>query len=177
MGGGFKVGRWAPLDVTLGGAAPANARLEVDAPDPDGALVTYHSEPKDPAAAANSAGHAGTPAAGPLSLLFKMGRLDGTLRVRVLDGERLVTNKTVRVSGDPDADVHTPSRLSVLLVANVQAARDGASSTRSDITRFGQFLTAGSSNCAERHVGRAGRSRRHRFLSLAAHAARRLRRV
>jgi hypothetical protein len=156
VGGGFKVGRWAPLDVTLGGVAPANARLEVDAPDPDGALVTYHSEPthgepthsepKDPAAAANSAGPAGTPAAAPLSLLFKMGRLDGMLRVRVLDGERVVTNKTVRVSGDPDADVHTPSRLSVLLVANVQAARDVASSTRSDITRVSQFLTAGNNN-------------------------------
>ncbi len=150
VGGAFKVGRWTPLDVTLGGAAPANARLEVDAPDPDGALVTYHSqpihsEPTDPGAVANSGG-AATPAAGNLGLLFKMGRFDGTLRVRVLDGERVVTNKTVRVSGDLDADVHTPYRLSVFLVANVQAARDAASSTRSDITRIGQFLTAANNN-------------------------------
>ena len=111
-------------------------------------LVTYHSQP---ITVSRESGPSPIPAGchfgrWKLGLLFKMGRFDGTLRVRVLDGERIVTNKTVRVSGDPDADVHTPYRLSVFLVANVQAARDAASSTRSDITRIGQFLTAANNN-------------------------------
>lgn len=134
VGGAFKVGRWTPVDVTLSGATPANSQLEIDAPDPDGAVVTYHSQP-------NSAGNAGS-GNGQLSLLFKMGRLDGTLRVRVLDGERVVANKALRVAADPEAEVHTPYRLSVFLVANVQAAHAAASSGRSEITRVGQFLTA-----------------------------------
>src|SRR5579885_2610363 len=45
VGGAFKVGRWTPVDVTLSGATPANSQLEIDAPDPDGAVVTYHSQP------------------------------------------------------------------------------------------------------------------------------------
>jgi len=125
LSGAFKVGRWTPLEVVVQSAPTAGYRLEVDAPDPDGSAVTYRSEP--------STTSAGSGAAPPrLELLFKMGRLDGTLRVRVLDGDRPLTNKALRVSADAEADVRAPFRQSVFLVANVQAASKMASSGKPD---------------------------------------------
>jgi hypothetical protein len=134
LAGAFKVGRWAPLDVPLGSERSPGFRLEVDAPDPDGSAVTYHSEPPNPKGSGPDS----------LGLLFKMGRLDGTLRVRVLDGERVVTNKALRVSADPDAEVQAPFRQSVFLVANVQAVP--ATSGKPDIKQIGRLLKSGNEN-------------------------------
>ena len=140
LAGAFKVGRWTPLEVSLPSPPAGDVRLEVDAPDPDGSAVTYRSEPLD----AIAKGRGAVPSIG---LLFKMGRLDGTLRVRVLEGERLLTDKALRVSGDQEAEVRTPLRQSVYLVANVQAPRDAAAGTvKPDIGRIGQLLTAGNEN-------------------------------
>jgi hypothetical protein len=138
----FKVGRWTRLEVSGRFAPSANLRLEVDAPDPDGSAVAYHSEPFAPGSGADA----------PIGLLFKMGRLDGTLRVRVLDGERLVTSRALRVGADPDADVRTPFRQSVYLVGNVQAARDAGApplaTGKPDITRIAKLLTVSNDSAA-----------------------------
>jgi hypothetical protein len=138
LNGAFKVGRWTPLEVAVHSAPGTRCQLEVDAPDPEGSVVTYRSEPEtSPAAAGGDA-----PDSRQLGLLFKMGRLDGTLRVRVLDGERLLVNKSVRVAADPDADVPTPFRQSVYLVANIQAMREKADggSGKPDIKRIARLL-------------------------------------
>jgi hypothetical protein len=142
LSGAFKVGRWTPLDAVVRSASPADLRLEVDAPDPDGSAVTYRSQPLNPAVAKGSGTGADSPR---LGLLFKMGRLDGTLRVRVLDGERVLSTRSVRVSADPDADVRAPFRQSVFLIANVQAPREMAApaSGKPDIKRIGRLLSAG----------------------------------
>jgi hypothetical protein len=134
LAGAFKVGRWAPLEIVPQSAPTAGYRLEVDAPDPDGSAVTYHSEPLSQSAASGAAPFR-------LELLFKMGRLDGTLRVRVLDGDRTLTNKTLRVSADAEAEVRAPFRQSVFLVANVQAARKSPAAGKLDV--IGRLLSAG----------------------------------
>ncbi|HET6323252.1 MAG TPA: hypothetical protein VFG04_01025 [Planctomycetaceae bacterium] len=143
IAGASKVGRWTRLEVVGESAPAANLRLEVDAPDPDGSAVTYHSEPIVPGSNVNSS---------PIGLLFKIGRLDGSLRVRVLDGDRLLTNKVLRVGADADADVRAPFRQSVYLVANVQAARDAAApplpAGSLDIKRVGKLLTANNESAA-----------------------------
>ncbi|HEV8002202.1 MAG TPA: hypothetical protein VGP63_20095 [Planctomycetaceae bacterium] len=140
LSGAFKVGCWTRLEALVQSAPSPDLRLEVDAPDPDGSAVTYHSEPFIPSGGAPHIG-----------LLFKMGRLDGTLHVRVYDGQRLVTNKALRVGADTDADVRAPLRQSVYLVANVQAARDAAApplSTKPDIKRIGKVLSAANETAA-----------------------------
>jgi hypothetical protein len=134
LAGAFKVGRWTPLEVVAQSAPTAGYRLEVDAPDPDGSAVTYRSEPFSPGAASG----AESPR---LELLFKMGRLDGTLRVRVLDGDRTLTSKALRVSADAEAEVRAPFRQSIFLVANVQAARKSPATGKSDV--IGRLLSAG----------------------------------
>jgi hypothetical protein len=151
----FKVGRWTPLEVLLHPTPAADLRLEVEAPDPDGATVTYHSEPLPIRFPPGGKGDSE-----PIGLLFKMGRLDGTLRVRVLDGDHLVSQKALRVGADPDANVKTPFRQSVFLVANVQAAREGGATNdligRPGVRELGQLLsaandkTAGASGAATR---------------------------
>ncbi len=145
LSGAFKVGRWARLECRGAISAPSAAlRLEVDAPDPDGSAVTYHSEPFVPSSGTD---------APRIGLLFKMGRLDGTLRVRVFDGERLLTNKALRVGADPDADVRAPFRQSVYLVANVQAVRDAAAAPglpagKRDVPGIGKLLSANNESAA-----------------------------
>jgi hypothetical protein len=144
LSGAFKVGRWARLEVVVPSAPSAALRLEVDAPDPDGAAVTFHSEPFVPSSGTD---------APRIGLLFKMGRLDGTLRVRVFDGERLLTNKALRVGADPDADVRAPFRQSVYLVANVQAVRDAAAAPglpagKRDVPGIGKLLSANNESAA-----------------------------
>jgi hypothetical protein len=132
IGGAFKVGRWTRLEVALPSAPTTGAHLEVDAPDPDGSAVTYQSEPlgSTPAIAGD---------ASRLGLLFKMGRLDGMLRVRFSDGERTLGQKALRVGSDADADVRAPFRQSVYLVANVQASREA---TKPDIAQASKLLMA-----------------------------------
>ncbi len=124
IAGQFKVGRWTQARVLLDSPAGEHLRLEVDAPDPEGSIVTYRSEPAGnrPAAARE------------LGLLFKMGRLEGTLRVRLKDGERLVWEKNLRVAQDPDADVAAPWRQAVFLIGLVQPP-NGASPPREDSRR------------------------------------------
>jgi hypothetical protein len=72
IGGAFKVGQWTPVQVNLGPSSAGSARLEVDAPDPDGSVVTYQGEP----VALTRTGP------NPLALLIKVGRLEAALRVR-----------------------------------------------------------------------------------------------
>ena len=139
--GAFKVGCWTPLEIAVGSAPAADCRLEVEAPDPEGSAVTYRSEPGK---SGLMAGGAADPHR--IGLLFKMGRLDGTLRVRVLDGERTLINKAVRVSADPDADVPAPLRQSMFLVANVQTANEktDSGSTKPEINLLRRLLAADS---------------------------------
>jgi hypothetical protein len=145
VGGAFKVGRWASLDATIPAPSTPNLRLEVDAPDPDGSAVTYQSAPANSGGAAAKGGESNR-----VGLLFKIGRLDGTLRVRVLDGERLLANQTLRISADPDADVRPPYRQSVFLIANVQAAgnKETSATAKSDIKQIGRLLAAANQSAA-----------------------------
>lgn len=109
IGGVFKVGRWTAARVVLGSAPPGRAHVEVDAPDPEGSPVTYRSEPVE------------LRQSGPnvLSVLFKMGRLEGTLRVRVLAGEKVLLSRQLRASSDSDTELLPPMRQSVFLIGHV----------------------------------------------------------
>ena len=88
IGGVFKVGRWTTLTVTLGPRSPVRARLEVDAPDPDGSVVTYQGDPVL------------LKQTGPnvLSLQFRMGRLAGTINVRVVADEGVLFTRSLRAA-------------------------------------------------------------------------------
>jgi hypothetical protein len=133
----FKVGRWTSLSIRLGSAKASHPRLEVDAPDPEGSLVTYRSEPIEPSG--------GGP--GSLSVLFKMGRLAGLLHVRVVDGQRVLASRTLRVSADADADVPELLRQSVLLVGHVCTPDESA---QPNGRRIGKKLATRGDSRAER---------------------------
>ena len=150
IGGVFKVGRWTDLTVNLGSQSPPQARLEVDAPDPEGSIVTFQSEPVQ------------LPQHGPhlLSVLFKMGRLAGNLNVRVLAEGRVVFSRQVRVSADLDADVAPPLRQTVFLIGHV---RGSSPPTTAAADHLASILSSESSQCdgrecrlcrAARHSGR-----------------------
>ena len=113
LGGAFKVGRWTPIQVALREVPAGPVRLEVDVPDPDGSFVTYQNTPIKY-----------QPNGPPLKLLFKMGRLEGSIRVRALAGDRPVFKRVLRVSGDPDADVVSPLRQSVYLIGHLSGTND-----------------------------------------------------
>jgi hypothetical protein len=136
IGGVFKVGRWTNLTVKLGSREAAQAHLEVDAPDPEGSVVTFQSEPVE------------LRPNGPnvLSLLFKMGRLGGTINVRVVSGDRTLFSRQLHASADLDADVAPPLRQSVFLIGHIRApAILGA--TASD--RAAALLTGENANSPE----------------------------
>jgi hypothetical protein len=112
IAGVFKVGRWTPLQVNLGPRAPARVRLEVDAPDPEGSVVTYQSEPVNLQQTGLNV----------LSVLFKMGRLEGTIRVRVVADDRVLVTRQLHASAEPEADLAAPLRKSVFLIGAVHPA-------------------------------------------------------
>ncbi|HEX4073183.1 MAG TPA: hypothetical protein VHX68_18525, partial [Planctomycetaceae bacterium] len=144
IGGVFKVGRWTDLTVNLGSQSPPQATLEVDAPDPEGSIVTFHSEPVQ------------LPQNGPhvVSVLFKMGRLAGNLNVRVLSEGRVVLNRQVRVSADPDADVAPPLRQTVFLIGHV---RGSSPSTTAAADHLASILSSESSSTTEGSAAFAAR--------------------
>jgi hypothetical protein len=115
IGGVFKVGRWTVLTVNPGSQVPPGARLEVDAPDPEGSIVTFQGEPVK---LTQTGPHA-------LSVLFKMGRLAGNLNVRVLSEGRVLLSRQIRVSADPDADLSPPLRQTVFLIGHVRGSSPG----------------------------------------------------
>ncbi|TWT35811.1 hypothetical protein KOR34_07050 [Posidoniimonas corsicana] len=76
--GQYKLGTWAPVSVEIEGLeALAKPRLEVVAPDGQGAPAVVASEP-----APDASGRTHT--------LTRVGRRDATLRVRLLDGDQVV---------------------------------------------------------------------------------------
>lgn len=139
IGSLFKVGRWTPLTVRLGPRAPARAHLEVEAPDPEGSVVTYQGEPFE------------LQQNGPnvLSVLFKMGRLEGTIHVRVVADGRVLFSRQLRASADPDADLPPPLRQSVFLIGHVRSGASGALGA----DRIGSLLSGDSANLSEASAG------------------------
>lgn len=69
--GAVKVGRWIPITFHLSGPAGATIDASVAAPDPDGSETAW----KLPATTLDASG------SGTVSGLFKIGRLDGTIRL------------------------------------------------------------------------------------------------
>jgi hypothetical protein len=136
LGGVFKVGRWTSLSAQLDSSAAGPVRLEVDAPDPEGSIVTFQSEPIS------------FSSKGPrvVSVPFKMGRLAGTLGVRVVGQNGVLMSRQLRVSAEPDADIASPLRQSVFLLGHVrQAGTSGGLST----DRITQLLTSESAGQPE----------------------------
>jgi hypothetical protein len=142
IGGVFKVGRWTNLTVNLASREAAQAHLEVDAPDPEGSVVTFHGEPVEL--------HASGPNV--LSLLFKMGRLGGTINVRVVAGDHVLFSRQLHTSADLDADVSPPLRQTVYLIGHIRAP--GASTT----DRAAALLTGENANSPEAVAGSGSRT-------------------
>ena len=114
VGGVFKVGRWTLLTAQLG-SRPVSARLEVEAPDPEGSVVTYRGEP----VVSKENGHA------TLSVLFKMGRLAGTIHARVVADGQVLLNRQLRILADPDADLPSPRHQSIFLIGYMHSPSSG----------------------------------------------------
>jgi len=133
IAGVFKVGRWTPLQVALGPRAPVRVQLEVDSPDPEGSVVTYQSEPFDLQQTSPNV----------LSVLFKMGRLEGTIRVRVVADDRVLVARQLHASAEPEADLAAPLRQSVFLIGAVHRA---AVSGAKEANRLGLLLSADAAN-------------------------------
>ncbi len=112
LGGVFKVGRWTTLTAQLESSATGPVRLEVDAPDPEGSVVTFQSPPVSLASQGPSA----------ISVPFKMGRLAGTLGVRVVGQNGVLASRQLRVSGEAEGDIAPPLRQSVFLLGHVRPA-------------------------------------------------------
>ncbi|HUE17145.1 MAG TPA: hypothetical protein VMR25_23405 [Planctomycetaceae bacterium] len=136
IGGIFKVGLWTSLKVNLGPRSPARVRLKVEAPDPEGSVVTYQSEPIQ------------LQQTGPnvLSVLFKMGRLGGTIHVRVVADGSVLFNRQLRVSADPDADLAPPLPQSVFSIGHVRAP---AASGTHGTDRVAALLSGDNANLPE----------------------------
>ncbi|MBN1851824.1 MAG: hypothetical protein JW829_03840 [Pirellulales bacterium] len=83
--GYYKLGFWTPATVTIeGGSDPVDYQVEVDAPDSDGAIVTYPSVAPLPESA-------GTRQRRKVFFLIRVGRVDATFGVRLVrDGKSLV---------------------------------------------------------------------------------------
>lgn len=144
-GGTFKVGRWTTLAVDLGARPAGRARLEVEAPDPEGSVVTFQGEPVEL--------HPGGPNV--LSVLFKMGRLAGTIAVRVVDDGRVLFSRQLRASADPDADLAPPLRQSVYLIGHIRAP---AASRPPGTDRVAALFTGDYANLPEGSAGPSGRT-------------------
>lgn len=85
IGGLYHVGAWTPLTVEIEDGGGQNFQLEVEAPDPDDNVVTYRGGLVQ--------------GENRLGLLFKTGRLDYDLVVRLKDGEgKKVSEKKYRAS-------------------------------------------------------------------------------
>jgi hypothetical protein len=146
IAGAFKVGRWTPLQVNLGPRAPVRARLEVDAPDPEGSVVTYQGDPVDLQQTSPNV----------LTVLFKMGRLEGVVRVRVVADDRVLFTRQLHASADADADLAAPLRQSVFLIGAVHpAAASGAKAA----SRVGSLLSADAGNSPDQGSGPETRTR------------------
>lgn len=99
------------------------AQLDVEAPDPEGSIVKYPSGSIKVGEDSKE-----------LSVLFKMGRLEGTLRARLFgDDNRVIWQRTLRVSGDPDSDLPSPLRQSVFLVGHLVSTNEAGQPQESRI--------------------------------------------
>lgn len=135
LGGLFKVGRWTTLTAHLNSSPKGPVRLEVDAPDPEGSIVTFQSPPVE------------LSSKGPrvVSAPFKMGRLAGTLSVRVADQNGVLFSRQLRVSAEPDADIVPPLRQSVFLFGHVRQPGSSGGLSSDRITQLLTSETAGQS--------------------------------
>lgn len=107
--GAFKVGKWTPVEVTVEASRPMTVQLSVEAPDPDGS----------PASQPVRRAKLGEPGRHQLWGVFKIGRLEGPVRIRIeADGETLASRQ-LRLTSIGAAN-HAPAlRQDVYLVATL----------------------------------------------------------
>jgi hypothetical protein len=126
LGGVFKVGRWTTLTAQLESSATGPVRLEVDAPDPEGSVVTFQSLPVSLTSLGPNS----------VSVPFKMGRLAGTLGIRVVGQNGVLASRQLRVSGESEGDIAPPLRQSVFLLAHVRPAGAASGLSTDRITQL-----------------------------------------
>lgn len=98
IAGLYHVGAWTPLSVQLEGRAETPLQLEVEAPDPDDNVVLYRGEPQTLEGTAPPR----------MNLLFKTGRQQGDLVIRIKDPQGKTRAEKKYKLGDAGGEVPAP---------------------------------------------------------------------
>lgn len=109
IGGQFKIGKWASADVEVTVSQPVSAHLSVDVSDPDGNMVSYHTETIE---LSGTGSHK-------LSCLFRCGRLNSLIHLKINDGSKVLATRQIRISQNLKTDDHRMFMQSVRLIATL----------------------------------------------------------